>query len=95
MGEGTGVDDDADGLLTGLVDPVDDLVFAVRLVEADLEVELLAQRPAGILDIGQRLRAVDVRLALAEQVQVRAVEDIDEAGQGSSLARAIAASFRP
>ncbi len=39
-----GVDDDADGRFPRLVDPVDDLVFAVGLVEADLVSELGRQR---------------------------------------------------
>ena len=80
-----GIDDDAGGRLARLVDPVDDLVLAVRLVESDLEAEFARHRPAVALDVGQRLVAVDVRLALAEQVEVRTVQDVDEAAHMRSL----------
>ena len=74
-GEAGRVDDDAGALVDRLVDPVDDLALAVRLVEANGRVagRLAAHR----LDLGERRRAVDLRLALAEPVQVRAVEDVD------------------
>src|SRR5690606_29224515 len=51
MGEGGGIDDDAGGRLSRLVDPVDDAVFRVRLVKADLEAELVRGLAAGGLDI--------------------------------------------
>ena len=35
MGEGGGIDDDAGGALAGAVNPVDDLVFAIALMELD------------------------------------------------------------
>ena len=68
------------GGLARLVDPVDDLAFPVRLQEADVMRGggLAAQR----LKIGQRLVAIDVGLALAQQVQVRTVKDIDELRHG-------------
>ena len=39
-----GIDDDAGGRFARLVDPVDDLVFAVALMERDLKPELGRQR---------------------------------------------------
>src|SRR5579859_1312839 len=46
MREGGRVDDDAARALPRLVDPVHDLVFAVALVEAQLEAELARERAA-------------------------------------------------
>ena len=80
VGEGAGIDGDSNGLLAGLVDPVDDLALPVRLQEAEGEAELGGQRGAVALDVGEGLVAVDLRLALAEEVEVRSVEDIDELG---------------
>src|SRR3546814_19770832 len=61
-----------------LVDPLDDLPFVVGLVETD-------RAPAGAvaaqgLDLGQCRRAVDLRLALAQPVQVGSVENEDRLG---------------
>ena len=75
VGEGARVDDDAAGALPRLVDPVDDLVFAVALVEAEAELQLRRQRAAGGLDVGESLVPVDMRLALAQKIEVRTVED--------------------
>ena len=65
-----------------LVNPVDDLVFTVRLMKAELESELSGELAAIGLDIGKRFVAVDVRLALAEQIQVGAVQHVDDAAHG-------------
>ncbi len=69
-----GFHDDPARSLARLVDPVDQLVFAVGLAEDEIEPKLSGQRPAIALHIGQRLAAIDLRLALAQQVQVRPVE---------------------
>jgi hypothetical protein len=82
MGEGSGVDDDPTRLLARCVNPIDDLIFAVALVEADFEFQLLRQGPAVALDTRERLMAVDMRLALAQKVQVRSVQDEDDAAHG-------------
>ena len=78
VGEGAGIDDDAPRALAAAMDPVDDLVFPVALMELDRELELRADPPAVRLDIGQRLAAVDLRLALAEQIEIGAVENGDD-----------------
>ena len=80
--EGGRVDDDAAGRFARFVDPVDDLVFAVALMEADVEPVLAGYAPAFRLHVGQGLVAVDCGLALAEQVQVRTVQDVDQAAHG-------------
>ena len=79
MGEGGGIDDDAGGAFAGAMNPVDDLVFAIALVELDRKPEFAADPAAVRFDIGQRLAAVDLRLALAEQVEIR-----DRSGQRRS-----------
>ena len=73
-----GIDDDPARDLPRLVNPIDDFVFAVALMEAQFEPELVRQGAAVPLHVGERFVAVDVRLPLAEQVQVGAVEDENE-----------------
>ena len=85
MGEGGGVDDDAGSAAAASMNPVDDLVFAVRLAELDFELKLGPDAAAIRLDVGQRLPAVDLGLALAEQVEVWAVQDGDDAAHASLL----------
>ena len=70
VGEGSRIDRKAAGGLARLVDPVDDLVFAVALVEAQLELELIRQLAAVRLDIGQGLVAVDLGLTLAQRFRL-------------------------
>src|SRR5258708_26115604 len=73
--EGAGIEDDAVCGLPRLVNPVDQLAFVVRLAEIHDEVERSGTFEACLLDVRQRLMAVDFRLAQAEQVEVRSVED--------------------
>ena len=69
------IDDDAGTLVDGLVNPVNDLVFGIRLVKFD--------RTAGRsvaahdLNLSQCGGAVDLGFALAEAVQVRSVEYVN------------------
>ena len=51
-------------------------------MEADVNAEFGAKGPAVPLNIGQGLMAIDMGLAFAEQVEVRAVEDENEAAHG-------------
>ena len=60
-----------------LLDPVDQFAFVIGLPEHDLEAEALGGRAAKLLDVGQRGAAVFFRLAGAEQIEVRAVEDVE------------------
>src|ERR1700737_3788827 len=50
MGECGGIDHDAGCNSSRLVNPVDDLVFAVRLVKAELKSELFGELPASSLE---------------------------------------------
>src|ERR1700685_1128863 len=84
VGEGGGIDDDAGGALAGGVNEVDDLVFAVALMELDRKPELLADAAAVRLDLGERLAAVNLRLTLAEQIEIGTVQDDDDRAHGAS-----------
>ena len=64
-------------LVAGLLDPVDQLALVVGLAEVDLEPERLAGLPAVLLDVVERLAAIDPGLALAEHIEVGTVEDED------------------
>jgi hypothetical protein len=64
------------------VDPVDDLVFAVRLAEAKFKSVLSGDLAAIGLDISKSFVPVDVRLALAEEIEVGAIQDVDDATHG-------------
>src|SRR3954467_13520105 len=82
MGESRGIHHDADSRLARLMDPVDQLVFPVRLVKAHLQRELRGYPPTISLHIRKRLVAVDVGLTLAEQIEIWPVEDVDKATHG-------------
>src|SRR5437867_2301492 len=75
MGKGAGIEDNAVRGLARLVDPVDELPLVIVLPEIHREIEGGAGFQAGFLDIRQRLVAIDLRLAQAEQIEVRPVED--------------------
>ena len=75
VGVGAGIDDDAGGLLAGFLDPVDEIALVVGLAEIDLQPEPRAGLLAVGLDVGQRLAAIDARLALAEHIEVGTVQD--------------------
>lgn len=62
-------------LPVGVMQPVDQLAFVIGLVKTDRQPQLFGLLRQHLLDIGERLVPVDLRLALAEEVKVRAVED--------------------
>ena len=65
-----------------LVQPVDQMAFVVGLADLDLDPELPRPvlEPAG--NLVERVGAVDFRLAGAEQVEVGAVQHIDDGWRG-------------
>src|SRR4051794_2752784 len=85
MRESAGVDDNPGGDDAVFVDRVDDFVFAVALAEVDLKAEFTREASALGFDIRQGLMPVDVRLALAEQVQVGSVQNENGRAHGGSL----------
>src|SRR5580704_17180170 len=91
VGEGGRVDDDAGGAFARGVDEVDDLIFPVALMELDRKLEFRADASAVGLDVGQCLASVNVRLALAQQVEIWAVEDADDWAHASDSPKAAAA----
>ena len=82
MGVGAGVQHDADGLAAGGVDGVHQRALVVGLEALDVEPVRVGGVLGELLDVGQRGRAVLLRLAGAEEVQVGAVEDKDGAAAG-------------
>ena len=78
VGEGGGIDDDPGRALAGGVDEVDELIFPIALMELDRKPELLADAATVRLDVGQRLAAVDLRLAFSQEVEIGAVQDNDD-----------------
>ena len=73
------INHDAGGSLARFVNPVDDLVFAIALAEFDIELQLRGNFPAIVLDIPERIVTLDVRLALPQQIEIRAIENVDKA----------------
>ena len=73
MCQRAGVDDDALGCLTRLMNPIDKLAFVVGLTEIDRQIERRSARETTLLDIGQCIIAISCRLADSEQVQIRPI----------------------
>src|SRR5690606_14505079 len=71
------IEDEAARLLPCLMDPVHKLALMVGLAADNGKAQRLRPRGYLLLDIGKRGRAVNMRLAQAEQVQVRPVEHMD------------------
>src|SRR6266404_5504225 len=78
MGECGRIDHDATCNFPCLVNPVDDLVFTVRLVKAKVKSKLSGDLAAIGLDSGKCFVTVDVGLAFAEQIQVGTVQHVDD-----------------
>ena len=79
-GVGGGIDDQRVRRSARGLDQVDQLALVVGLVERQLRAGESGELLAGRLDGVERGRAVDVRLADAEHVQIRAIEDHDAHG---------------
>ena len=71
---GAAINDDGSGALRRLLDPIDQFAFRVALPEIDAEAEAFGLSRTQSLDVGERLAAVDFRLAAAQHIQVGAVE---------------------
>ena len=74
-GEGGRVDDDGVGGLARRLHEIDQLALVVRLMEGERQSGRRGELPATGLDRRQRRRAVDMRLAHAQQIEVGAVEN--------------------
>src|SRR3982750_2899361 len=64
----------------GGLDQADELALHVRLMERHRDSELIGQRLAARLDLIEHRRAVDVRLADTEEIEIGSVEDHDPCG---------------
>src|SRR5258706_9353066 len=71
------VDHDPERAWPFLLQEVDDLAFVIALQDADRHAEIFCLRPHGPDEVGVRPGAVDLWLALSEQVQVGTVDDHD------------------
>lgn len=68
-------DDEVDLVGPGLLDAIDDVALAVRLEGLQRDTFLLCQASQIPVDLGERIGAIDFRLARAEQVQIGTVYD--------------------
>ena len=81
VGQAARIEHDAGRLLgAGLLDPIDDHALVVGLAKLDAEAVRVGGLAAELLDVLERRMAIDVRLAGAEQIEVRAVEHVDRFG---------------
>lgn len=78
VGESPGIEDYRPRTFgAGLVKPVDEMPLVVRLAHVDREAELACPVFEAAGNLIQRLRAINLRLARAEKVEVGAVQHID------------------
>jgi hypothetical protein len=78
VGPGTGVDEHSIGALQlGPVDTLAHRALIVGLEAFQLRAQFLAERLEPLVDLGQRDRAVEGRLALAEHVEIDAMKHED------------------
>ena len=74
VGQRAGIDHDAGRTRTFFLQEVDDVALAVALQEAHLEAERARPIAHRLVQILERSGAVDVRLALAEQIEIGSVD---------------------
>src|ERR1700682_1848791 len=79
MAERRRIDDDPARDFSRLMDPIDEFVFAIALMATNFQTEGAARFPARRLNVRERFMAVNLGLALAQQIEVRAVENEDQA----------------
>lgn len=78
VGVTTGIDDKKFYAVVGpLRDRIDEFTFVVGLEEARLGARSFRVRGDEFFKVSKRLLAVDLRLALAEPIEVRSVDDAD------------------
>ena len=79
--------DDESGRLSIVMNDVDEGAFMIALRELDVEAASTRSGDAATLDVGKGVGAVELRFALAEQVEVRPVEDDDRGAHRASMPR--------
>ena len=79
MRESARIDNKPAGNFTRLVNPVNDLIFPVRLVETQFQPVRFGDATALALDIRQCDMAINTRLAFAKQIEIGAVQNENQA----------------
>src|SRR6516225_205693 len=92
MGKRRRIYHDASRGFAGFVDPVDDFIFAVRLMESQLQTKFGGNVATRFLDIGQGLMTVNGRLALAEQIEIGTVQHVHKPFHHCNILTTAAAS---
>jgi hypothetical protein len=77
VGVSSGVDQDSLMLIEGGMDGINESSFMVGLEEGELDLQGLGFCFQGTIDIIECCRAVDTRFALAQEIEIGAVEDED------------------
>ena len=72
-------DDEGHPFTSGGLDAVDQIAFVVALEGDQFDRGRLGLAGEGRIDVRQRLMPIDIRFALAEQIQVRAMQNQDAA----------------
>ncbi len=76
MGESGRIDNDTGKvLLSGIMEPVDNHAFMIALPADRIKVERFCLSADFMIDVSQAFGAVDIGFALAQQVEVGAVDD--------------------
>src|SRR5712664_882042 len=78
MRECGGIDCDAGGSLAGLMNPIDDFIFPIALMELQFQFVFGGDTPTGSFHVGECFMPVDGGLTFAEQIEVRSVDDVDK-----------------
>ena len=75
VGQRAGIDDRALHPAGQRLDGIDQLAFVIGLQPLELDAQHLGVGPQHRLDLGQRRTAVDLRLALSQEVEVGTIEN--------------------
>ena len=84
MRKGAGIDCHTATLLTGFMNPADQITLVVALMANYVKTVFFAESNALGLNIRKGLRPVNARFALTEQIQVRSVENVNGFGDSRS-----------
>ena len=81
---GAGIDCHTATLLTGFMNPADQITLVVALMANYVKTVFFAESNALCLNICQGLCPIDAWLALTEQIQIRSVENVNWFGDSRS-----------
>ena len=69
------IDNQSIGPLPGILKGIDDVAFMVELLDPYLDLQVLSQLFNFMVDLGQRVAAVNLGVPHSHQVQIRSVND--------------------